>query len=85
MFVSGIPQKASYTFIQSHQNPPGSSGGLYYNHIVCSYQPFDMNRIGVVPEPHEIVRKFSRKVLIQLESHFVRIGTRRSSCASSAA
>src|ERR1700679_4031106 len=33
----------------------------------------------------QVIRKFMRKILVQLESHFVRIGTRRSSRASSAA
>ena len=44
-----------------------------------------MNGVSLVPEAREIVREFTREILIQLEFHFVRIGTRRSSRASSAA
>jgi hypothetical protein len=53
--------------------------------VFCPGQPFAMNGVGLVAEAREVVRQFPRKILIQLESHFVRMGTIRSSCASSAA
>ena len=68
--------------IQDTSRRPSSpdNGGIF-----CADQSFAMDGIGLVSNAREIIRKFFRKILIQLESHLARIGTRRSSCASSAA
>ena len=48
-------------------------------------QPFTEDGVSLMAEACEIFRKLVRQVLIELEFHLERIGTRRSSCASSAA
>jgi len=52
---------------------------LNQDSVLDSGQALLNDGFGVVPETPEIIGEFSRKILIQLESHLVRIGTRRSS------
>ena len=53
--------------------------------VICAGQTFANHGVRIVPQTRKVIRQFARKILVQLESHFVRIGTSRSSCASSAA
>ncbi len=85
MFVNWILQQAGDTFVQSHQYADRRSSSLYNYRVFRSDQSFAMDGIRFVPEAHNVVCKLVRKILIQLESHFARIGTSRSSRASSAA
>ena len=85
MFVNRVLQQAGNAFVECQQNAIRNSSSLDHGGIFRSQQSFGKDGIGIMPKADEIIREFLRKILIQFESHFIRIGTRRSSCASSAA
>ena len=64
VFVNWILQKARDALIESHQNPTRCPSRLHDCCVIRPDQSFAMNGISVVPQTHEIVRKFVRKILI---------------------
>ncbi len=56
-----------------------------YGWVCRTAKSFVHDRVGVVAQGPKIRHEVNREVLVKLELHIARIGTRRSSCASSAA
>ena len=76
---------AGDAFVESEQNAVRGARGLHDCRVFRSAKSLAQDRIGVVRELAKIVSEFRGKILVNLEVHFARSGTRLSSCASSAA
>src|SRR2546427_11227035 len=85
MFVNRVLQQAGNTFVESQQDATRGSSSLQHRSVFCPRESLLNDAIGVVPKPPEIIREFPRQILIELKSHFPRIGSKRSSFANSAA
>ena len=85
MFAERISKQVGDAFVQSHQNPIRCARRLDDSGILCAAKPLVQDGIGIVPQVAEVVAEFNWKVLIELEFHVARMGTKRSSRASSAA
>ena len=73
------------TLVESEQDPIGGEGGIHNCRIRCAAKSFAGDGIGIVAQDTKVPHQFNREILVKLELHIVRIGTRRSSCANSAA
>jgi hypothetical protein len=73
------------TLVEREEDPIGGNGGIQNCRVRRTAKSFVGDRIGVVAQAAEIRRQFNREVLVQLELPIALIGTRTSSCASSAA
>ena len=62
-----------------------AESGIHHCRIRRATKPFAGNRVGIVAQAAKIRHQFNREVFVKLELHIARIGTRRSSCANSAA
>src|ERR1039458_9015557 len=85
MFAGRKPANIRDAFVESEQNAVRGARGLHDCPVFRSAKSLAQDRIGVVRELAEIVGEFRGKILVNLEVHFARSGTRLSSCASSAA
>jgi hypothetical protein len=85
MLVQRIALQISDALVEREQDPIGCDGGIHNCRILCALKSFVVDSVDIVAEAAEVRSQVNRQVLIKLELHVVRIGTRRSSCASSAA
>jgi hypothetical protein len=85
MLVNGVALEIGDTLVQREQDPIGSQGGIYNCRVCRTAKSFVGDRVGIVAQAAKIRHQFNREVLVKLELHSSRIGTRCSSCANSAA
>src|SRR5450759_1332294 len=85
MLVNRVALEIGDTLVEREQNPIGSKGGIHYCWVCRTAKSFFADRVGIVAQTAKIRHQFHREVLVKLELHNARIGTRRSSCANSAA
>ena len=71
--------------LSSEQDPIGSKGSIHNCWICRAAKSFVGDRVGIMAQVSKIRHQFNGEVLVKLEPHIARIGTRRSSCANSAA
>jgi hypothetical protein len=85
LLVNRVALEIGDTLVEREQDPVGSKGGIHDCRVCRSAKSFVGHRVGIVAQATKIRRQFHREVLVKLELHIARIGTRRSSCANSAA
>ena len=85
MLVNRVSLDISDPLVEREQDPIAREGGIHNCGVCRATKSFIDDCVGVVAQIAKIRRQFERKVLINLELHIARIGTRRSSCANSAA
>jgi hypothetical protein len=85
MLMNRVALEISDTLVEREQDMIGSEGGIQNCWVRRTAKCFVGDRVGFVAQPAKIRHQFHREVLVKLELHIVRIGTRRSSCANSAA
>ena len=73
------------TLVEREQDPIRGKGGIHNGWVCRTAESFVGDCVGIVAKAAKIHYKFNRKVFVKLKLHIVRIGTRRSSCANSAA
>ena len=85
MLVNRISLEIGDTLIERKQDPIGNGGGIN-NYWVCrTAESFLGDCVAIVAQAAKIPHQFNWEILVKLELHNARIGTRRSSCANSAA
>ena len=85
MLVSRVALEIGDTLVEREQDPIGSKGRIHNCWVCRAAKAFVGDRVGIVAQAPKIRHQFNREVLVKLELHIARIGTRRSSCANSAA
>jgi len=85
MLRNRVALEISDTLVKREQDPISGKGGIHNRWICRTAKSFAGDRVGIVAEAAKIRHQFHREVLVKLELHLARIGTRRSSCANSAA
>ena len=85
MLVSRVALKIRDTLVERDQYPIGGEGRIHDCRVCCAAKPFVDDRVGIVAQDAKIFHQFHREVLVKLELQNARNGTRRSSCANSAA
>jgi hypothetical protein len=85
MLVNRVPLEIRDTLVEREQDPLGSECGIHNRRVCRTTQSFADHRVDIVTQTAKICHQFNREVLVKLELHWARIGTRRSSCANSAA
>lgn len=89
MVLNWISPKVGDAFVERKQYPIGSEGGIDNCIDNCpvrsTAKAFVGDRVGIVAQAAKVRHQFNGEVLVELEVHIARIGTRRSSCANSAA
>ena len=85
MLVGRIALEISDTLVKSEQDSVGSERSIQYRWIRRTGESFVRDRVGILAEIAKVRHQFDRQVLVKLELHVARIGTRRSSRANSAA
>ncbi len=85
MLLKRVPLEIGYPLIEREQDPIGGKGRIHNCRVCRTAKSFAGDRVGIVTQTAKIRHQFNREVLIKLELHSALIGTRRSSCANSAA
>jgi len=85
MSVGRVALEIGDTLVEREQDPVGGEGGIHNRRVRGAAKSFDGDAIGIVAQDAKIPHQFNREIHVKLELHIVRIGTRRSSCANSAA
>jgi hypothetical protein len=85
MFMDRLALEIGDTLVEREQDPIGNKGGIHNCWVCRTAKSFVGDRVGIVAQAATIRHQFHREVLVKLELHIARIGTRRSSCANSAA
>jgi hypothetical protein len=85
MLVNRIALEIGDTLVEREQDPIGRKGGIHNCWVRRTAKSFAGDGVGIVAQAAKIVSEFNREVLVELDLHIARIGTRRSSCANSAA
>jgi len=85
MLVSRVALEIGDTLVEREQDPIGGKGGIHNCRVCRTAKSFARDCVGIVAQAAKIRHQFNREVLVKLELHIARIGTRRSSCANSAA
>ena len=85
MLVNRVALEIGDTLVECQQDPIGGESGIHYRRVRRAAKPFAGDRIGIVAQAAKIRHQFDREVFVKFELHRARIGTRRSSCANSAA
>ncbi len=85
MLVNRVALEIGDTLVEREQDPIGGERGIHYRRVRRTAKSFFGDRIGIVAQAAKIRHQFEREVLVEFELHRARIGTRRSSCANSAA
>ena len=70
---------------KTNQHPADGEGRIHNCRVCGAAKSFVDDRVGIVAQDAKILHQFHREVFVKLELHIARIGTRRSSCANSAA
>ena len=83
--MNGVALGIGDTLVEPEQDPIGSECGVHNRRVCLAAKSFAGDRVGIVAQAAKIGHQFHREVLVKLELHIALIGTRRSSCASSAA
>ena len=85
MLMNRVALEIGDTLVEREQDPIGSNGGIDNCRVCRTAKSFAGGRVGIMAQSAKIRHQFNREVLVKLELHLARIGTRRSSCANSAA
>src|SRR5208283_1786553 len=85
MLSSRIASEIGDALVEREQDPTGSAGGVHNCRVRSAAKSFIGDRVGIVAQAAKILRQLNREVFVKLELHIALIGTRRSSCANSAA
>ncbi|HYW42463.1 MAG TPA: hypothetical protein VE959_06375 [Bryobacteraceae bacterium] len=85
MLVNRVALEIGDTLVERKQDPIRSKGGIHNCWVCRAAKSFVDDRVGVVAQAAKIRGQFNWEVLVELELHIARIGTRRSSGANSAA
>lgn len=85
MSANRVALEIGDTLVEREQDPIGSKGGIHNCRVYRTAKSFVGDGVGIVAQAAKIHHQFNREVLVELKLHIARIGTRRSSCASSAA
>ena len=85
MLMNRVAPDICDTLVEREQDPIGGKGGIQNRWVCRTAESFVGDRVGIVAKAAKIHHKFNRQVFVKLELHIARIGTRRSSCANSAA
>ena len=85
MLVNRVALEIGDTLVEREQDPIGSKGGIHNCWVCRTAKSIVGDRVGIVSQAAKVRHQFNREVLVKLEVHIARIGTRRSWCANSAA
>ena len=85
MLMNRVALEIGDTLVEREQDPIGGKGGIHYCWVCRTAKSFAGDRVGIVAQAAKIRHQFHREVLVKVELPIARIGTRRSSCANSAA
>ena len=85
MLVKRVALEIRDALVEREQDPIGGGGGIHNCRVCRAAKSFIGDRVGIVTQNTKIRHQFNREVLVKLELHMALIGTRRSSCANSAA
>ena len=85
MLVKRVSLEIRDALVEREQDPIGGAGGIHNCRVCGATKSFVGDRVGIVTQTTKIRHQFNREVLVKLELHIALIGTRRSSCANSAA
>jgi len=85
MLLNRIAPEIGDALVEREQDPICSAAGIHDCRVRSAAESFIGDRVGVVAQAAKILRQLNREVLVKLELHIALIGTRRSSCANSAA
>jgi hypothetical protein len=85
MLMNRVALEISDALVKCEQDPISGKGGIHNGRVCRAAKSFVGDPVGIVAEAAKIRHQFHREVFVKLELHIARIGTRRSSCANSAA
>jgi hypothetical protein len=85
MLVKRVALEIRDALVEREQDPIGGGSGIHNCRVSRAAKSFVGDRVGIVTQTTKIRHQFNREVLVKLELHIALIGTRRSSCANSAA